>query len=729
MNTLMEDFVAVPAYNNHVIVEKDDMAPTLNEYWSGRRSAYRETIARLRALTNDEDAERVWRSFCRHQTSFLRRIVQGGADAAKVALVQDLGWEERFARDAKRVFLKEAKAELWIPVSQMPLRIVRGPGLRRDYDVVSYPDYNGPALEIGKAVVAVSWQHQALFLLLPPSGQFTALNTFLFSLDGATWSTEDVFPVAFLGVIEEHRSEILDAERAFSRLHQQWQATDGANRAQAQLEDIDRVAALWEKVRIPERQKLELLRRFALFEEGDPAAPMGLFLKGPPGTGKTLIGSTLAETLRCHWQLLSLPDFKGDKLGEGAQRVRARWEEARGHQPSIMLVDDCEGVFTQRGSLGADKMSEEIVESFLPEWDGVKGRSRVLVIGISNRPEKVDGAIRSRFGWEMEITLPQSEDRSATFEQEARQFGVSSQFPDDVAELTQGLSGRDLKEVARSLRSLELTGGITRSDMIEAIQAYRRSKDVVVEDNVGWDDLIVDETITDRLRVISTLLKESEKWRSHGASIPKSLLLIGPSSADLARIAKAIAKDTGLNFMAPTMAQVKATILGGSANQLSQLFERGRSMAPAILFLANLETLAPRQSAFDAKDRLTEEIASQLQQEIDGIRVKANQVFVIATTPDLSRVDESVLNCFAERLVLPAPNPEMRPKLLRTFLMGKALNFPLDEGVQILANRLDGNPVSGTDLEQWVREAERKALLRAVRMGGPEHLRIELDDF
>jgi len=211
MNALIEDFVAVPSYNGYVIAEKDDMAPTLDQYWSGRKEAYREAISRLRTLATDEEAERVWRSFCRHQTSFLQQILRDGSELAQAGLSQELGWTERFARDTKRIFVKDAKAELWIPLDHNLQRVVRVPGVRTDFDVIDCRDYDGPQIEAGKAIVAVRWRQQPLFVLLP-SHQFGVLDTFLLTMDHDRWNTEDTFQAPSSGRLDD--TELNSRERS-----------------------------------------------------------------------------------------------------------------------------------------------------------------------------------------------------------------------------------------------------------------------------------------------------------------------------------------------------------------------------------------------------------------------------------------------------------------------------------------------------------------------------------
>lgn len=728
MEPLLENASTVPSYNDYVITEPDDLTTGLDQYWNRRKASYAQIVERLRLLASDADAERVWREFCRRRTGFLRRVLQSGADSAERAFQNQLRWKSGFARDARSLFQKDARAEVWIPLGHYPLRLVRTPGHADDYDVVDYPGYDGVELELGQPLVAIVWKNQDLFLILP-NGRFVVLDTFQISMNDASWNTQETLPISFAEVLTLFTAELQDVSLSFAPLRASWNEQQQLAHAQSQLAGIDRAAALWQLVHIPEHQKLELLRRIELFETGDPAAPSGLLLVGPSGTGKTLIARTLAETIQCHCQLLSLPDFKGPNLGEGAQRVRQRWEEARVNQPSIMFVDDCEGVLTQRGSLEADKIGEEIVEAFLPEWDGVKGRSRILFIGATNRPDLLDGAVISRFGWRMEIGLPDSENRREILAQEIGALGISTEVPAEIGQLTSGMSGRDLHHLASSIRALAPIGEPTRDHILEAITSSRGFRSSSFVRNATWDTLVLDNTIIQRLKVICTLLKESDKWRSHGISIPRSLLLIGASGVGKSRTAKTIATESGLHFLAPSTAEVKASILGGSANRVRQLFERALSMAPAIIFLDKLETIAPKQQTYDSKDRLTEEISTQLQQEMNGVQDRDGHLFLIAATHDPELVDEAVLSCFQERLALPFPGRESRWRLLTLLLAGKKLGFPIREGALLLSDLIDGHEVSGGRLEHWVQAAEQKALARAIETGGPEHLLIQIEDF
>jgi len=192
------------------------------------------------------------------------------------------------------------------------------------------------------------------------------------------------------------------------------------------IEKMGELEQLWAHIYLPESQKTEVLKALELFENDVPGSPRGLLLTGPSGVGKSLLGKTIAETVGCSFQHLTPAALKMDHLGGSGQRVREVWAKARQEQPSILYLDECEGVLGRRGSAETDAISTEIVQAFLAEWDGLSKDDRVLVIGATNRRDLLDDAILSRFGWEMKIPLPSEEDRIRILEQELKSVDIDA---------------------------------------------------------------------------------------------------------------------------------------------------------------------------------------------------------------------------------------------------------------------------------------------------------------
>jgi AAA+ superfamily predicted ATPase len=341
----------------------------------------------------------------------------------------------------------------------------------------------------------------------------------------------------------------------------------------------------------------------------------------------------------------------------------------------------------------------------------------------------LDDAILSRFGWEIELQLPGMEDRRQILSQEIKALGLSVEVPHEAAALTQGMSGRDLKQLAQSVRSAAYPAEPTQEHFLDAIGAARKSHNTKVDRKAGWETLVLDDAILDRLKLVCALLSDAEKWQAQGVSIPRSLLLAGPSGVGKTQVARTLANESGLTFIAATTADVKANYLGQSGNRVKLLFERARSSAPAILFLDELDVIAPDRAAVSGNDQLTDEIVGQLLQEMDGISARDSHVFLVAASNHIERIDAAVRSRFQEKLIIPLPDYQARIRLLANLLAGKKIGFPLNDGAVLLADQTKDQALSGRDLEGWVQAAEQKALLRAMQDGGPENFAIALEDF
>jgi SpoVK/Ycf46/Vps4 family AAA+-type ATPase len=728
MTIQADNLTAISSYNDGVVVEPSPVTTALEQYWAERRRICEEAVGRLQQSSTEIDAERAWNDFCSYHTGFLREFLKRSVKALGAPLRQLWGWNFGLIREARRAFLRNARVELWIPFAQSPLRLVRVLGGTGKYDLVDYPDDDGNQLELGKAIVAVGWRSNNFFMILP-SGEYVMFCAFTYTKDGAVWNMQEALPKAFVRQLAGFQLELQYAQNSFAPLRASWDRKNQSARAATNLRRIESAAEAWHRAHIPARQKLDILRRAELFERNDLAAPHGLLLTGPPGTGKTLVARTLRDTMGCDFQMLSLADLKEQNLGASGKRVREVWDRARKHQPAIIFVDECEGILGRRGAAETDAFATDIVQVFLAEWDGIRGNAQVWVIGATNRRDMLDDAILSRFGWEIELKLPGEEDRRQILSQEVLALGLSIEAPQEAAALTQGMSGRDLKQLAISVRAIAYPAEPTREHFLESIGSARKSHNTKVDGKAGWETLVLDEAILDRLKLICALLRDAEKWQAQGVSIPRSLLLAGLSGVGKTQVARTLANESGLTFLAATTADVKANYLGQSGNRVKLLFERARSSAPAILFLDELDVIAPDRAAVGGNDQLTDEIVGQLLQEMDGITVRDSHVFLVAATNHLERIDAAVRSRFQEKLVIPLPDQQARIRLLANLLMGKKIGFQLNDGAVLLADQTKGRALSGRDLEGWVQAAEQKALLRALRDGGPDNFVIGLEDF
>jgi SpoVK/Ycf46/Vps4 family AAA+-type ATPase len=290
------------------------------------------------------------------------------------------------------------------------------------------------------------------------------------------------------------------------------------------------------------------------------------------------------------------------------------------------------------------------------------------------------------------------------------------------------MSGRDLQEVARSARRTAHSELPSLEQIDATIGKLRKGRNTKVFAQSKWETLVLDQKLLARIKLISELLRDAERWAVEGVSIPRSLLLQGPAGSGKTEVGRTLANESGLAFFSATTADIKANFLGQSGNRVKQVFERARAHAPCILFLDELDIIAPERSLGE-DDPLTREIVGQLLQEIDGVQVHPEHVFLLGATNRSESVDMAVLSRFAERLQIPLPDHAARMRLLTNFLRDKKLDFSLEDGTRLLADLTEGKALSGRDLRSWVASAEQNALVRAFENGGPEQYVITLDDF
>jgi SpoVK/Ycf46/Vps4 family AAA+-type ATPase len=717
------------SYNGYVVPESIELATALDQYWLERRALCEQTIERYSVAAGDTAAERDWQSFCSRGTSFLNKYLTKATDSIDSPLRELWRCSFAMAREARRLFQKEAAAEIWIPFSLYPLRFVRVLTSAGRYEIRDSPNAHYPeSFELGRAYAVVRWEETYLFLILP-SQTYVTLNSFLYTKDGVTWNTEEVIPRAFASVLAEFRPQLEVAERHFAPLHAVWQVHEKLTKANDLLRRLENSTKVWQRVHLPESQKLEILRRMELFESSDPAAPRGLLLHGPTGTGKSLIARTLAETLSCDFQSLSLADIKQEHLGASGKRVREIWDHARAHRPSIIFIDECDGVFGRRGAAETDVIAADVVGAFLPEWDGIEQTSGIMVIGATNKRSMLDDAILSRFGWEVEVPLPAAPERRHILEQELKANRIEMELPDDTGSLTQGMSGRDIRNLAAATKSLAHPNPPTAEHLFEAVGGARKRSNAQVGRAATWESLAIEPAELERLTLITALLRDAEKWRAQGIGVPSSLLLTGPDSGIKRQLAQTLSKESGLTFLAPTLSDFKANYSGQSSNRVKLFFERARANSPVIVFLDRLDMIAPNRSVANAADALSNEIIGQLAQECERTQYSDSHVFLLGATSSPDHVDPEVLDCFQERMSVALPNRDARIKLFTRLLADKKIDFSLGDGALLLAELTEGKSLDSRDIENSVQAALLRALLRAVRNGGPEHYSITLDDF
>nr|CAB3458931.1 unnamed protein product [Digitaria exilis] len=194
------------------------------------------------------------------------------------------------------------------------------------------------------------------------------------------------------------------------------------------------------------------LQRPELFTKGQLMKPCkGILLFGPPGTGKTMLAKAVATEAGANFINISMSSIASKWFGEGEKYVKAVFSLASKISPSVIFVDEVDGMLGRRENPGEHEAMRKMKNEFMVNWDGLrtKDKERVLVLAATNRPFDLDEAVIRRLPRRLMVNLPDAPNRKKI-------LGVilaKEDLADDVdldalANLTDGYSGSDLKERA-----------------------------------------------------------------------------------------------------------------------------------------------------------------------------------------------------------------------------------------------------------------------------------------
>ena len=485
------------------------------------------------------------------------------------------------------------------------------------------------------------------------------------------------------------------------------------------------------------REMIELPLKYPqVFDRLGIDAPKGVLLHGPPGCGKTLIARAVANETDAFFISISGPEVMAKYYGESEARLRSIFEQAQQNAPAIVFLDELDAIAPKREELGGERQVEKrVVSQLLAILDGLESRGQIIVIGATNIPDVLDPALRrpGRFDRELSIPIPDKNGRLEILQIHTRGMPLGDDVSlEKLAEITHGFVGADLQALAREaamvvLREimpevdfqleeipyetlLELE--ITMDHFMEAMKEVEPSaiREVFVEvPDVWWEDVGGLEEVKEQLmEAIQWPLKFPELFEKANTRPPKGILLHGPPGTGKTLIAKAVANESGVNFISVKGPALMSKFLGESERAIRDIFKKAKQASPTILFFDEIDAVVPiRGLGGGDSTRTTERVISQFLTEMDGVE-ELKGVVVLAATNRLDMVDTAVLRAgrFDVILELPLPNKEAREKILKIHTRGKPLTK--DVSLRKLAEETKGH--SGAHLEAVVRQAASLAI-------------------
>jgi transitional endoplasmic reticulum ATPase len=516
-------------------------------------------------------------------------------------------------------------------------------------------------------------------------------------------------------------------------LRPQFEEPKEARRADVTYDDIGGLGNTVEQV----REMVELpLRHPELFQRLGIDPPKGVLLYGPPGTGKTLLARAVANETEAQFFHIAGPEIMGRHYGESEQRLRQVFQEAQQNAPAIIFIDEIDSIAPKREEVTGE-VERRIVAQLLTLMDGLEPRQNIIVIGATNRRDAIDEALRrpGRFDREIVIGVPDEAGRREVLAIHTRGMPLAESVDlDEIARITYGFVGADLSALAReaamdSLRrilpNVNLKEGIpaeiledlqvTREDFLNALKRVQPSalREIMIQvPNVTWDDIGGVDEVRTRLREgVELPLKSPQSFQRLGIRPAKGFLLFGPPGTGKTLLAKAVARESQANFVATKSSDLLSKWYGESEQQVSRLFARARQVAPTVIFIDEIDSLAPVRGGGLGEPAVTERVVNTILAEMDGLE-ELQGVVVIAATNRPNLVDPALLRPgrFDELIYVPVPDEAGRRHILGIHTK----NMPLAEDVDLDSFAERTSRFTGADLEDLTRRAGLLALRESL---------------
>lgn len=443
-------------------------------------------------------------------------------------------------------------------------------------------------------------------------------------------------------------------------------------------------------------------------------ANLGVLVSGPAGVGKV----TLVRAVCGDRRLVTLDGPEVGALGaEDRLKAVASAVQTVRDGGGVLLITDVDALLPAT--------AEPVASLILGELRNAVASEGVALIATSARPDQLDARLRAPdlCDRELGLPLPDGGTRKALLESLLRNAPTGELDLDEIASRTPGFVVADLAALVReaALRAASRASSdgrppeLKQEDLVGALTVIRplsrSASEEVSVGNITLNDVgDMAEARQALTEAVLWPLQHPDTFARLGVEPPRGVLLYGPPGCGKTFIVRALASTGQLSVHAVKGSELMDKWVGSSEKAVRELFRRARDSAPSLVFLDEVDALAPRRGqSFDSG--VTDRVVAALLTELDGVDPLRDVVVLGATNrPDL--IDPALLRPGRlERLVfVEPPDAAARGEILRT--SGKSIPLSDDVDLDEVAAGLDG--YSAADCVALLREAALNAMRRSI---------------
>jgi len=206
--------------------------------------------------------------------------------------------------------------------------------------------------------------------------------------------------------------------------------------------------------------------------------PLGVLLPGPPGTGKTLFAQCVAKESNLNCAALNLSKIFDKWVGSTERAMEKAFSCLDALAPVLVIIDELDQTGLNRENSGDSGVSNRLFKRLLEYMSDMKHRGKVVFIGLSNRPDLIDAALKrpGRFDRKIPVLPPDANERLPIFRVMFKKYGIAYDADLSIfAEATDGYTGAEIEAlVLKALEVAEDSGSdkVSNTHIAKALNAY-----------------------------------------------------------------------------------------------------------------------------------------------------------------------------------------------------------------------------------------------------------------